>query len=58
MKDQAVIDAYLGAHHDVDLGDSTGIERLEEELAHDEESVVGVDTVEMPVIAAQGDAVE
>ncbi|MBG6182849.1 branched-chain amino acid transport system ATP-binding protein [Arthrobacter sp. CAN_A214] len=43
MKDQAVIDAYLGAHHDVDLGDSTGIERLEEELAHDEESVVGTD---------------
>ncbi len=43
MKDQAVIDAYLGAHHDVDLGDSTGIERLEEELAHDEESVVGTE---------------
>ncbi len=41
MKDQAVIDAYLGAHHDVDLGDSTGFERLEEELAHDDESVVG-----------------
>lgn len=43
MKDQAVIDAYLGAHHDVDLGDSTGIERLEEELAHDAESVVGTE---------------
>jgi ABC-type branched-subunit amino acid transport system ATPase component len=43
MKDQAVIDAYLGAHHDVDLGDSTGIERLEEELAQDEESVVGTE---------------
>ncbi len=41
MKDQAVIDAYLGAHHDVDLGDSTGIERLEQELAHDSGSVVG-----------------
>lgn len=41
MKDQAVIDAYLGAHHDVDLGDSTGIERLEDELAHDAESAVG-----------------
>jgi branched-chain amino acid transport system ATP-binding protein len=38
-----VIDAYLGAHHDVDLGDSTGIERLEEELANDEESVVGTE---------------
>ncbi len=43
MKDQAVIDAYLGAHHDVDLGDSTGVERLEEELAHDSESVVGTE---------------
>jgi ABC-type branched-subunit amino acid transport system ATPase component len=43
MKDPAVIDAYLGAHHDVDLGDSTGVERLEEELAHDEESVVGTE---------------
>jgi ABC-type branched-subunit amino acid transport system ATPase component len=43
MKDQAVIDAYLGAHHDVDLGDETGIERLEEELAHDDASVVGTE---------------
>ncbi len=43
MKDQAVIDAYLGAHHDVDLGDSQGVEKLEEELAHDEESVVGTE---------------
>ncbi|WP_051476887.1 ABC transporter ATP-binding protein [Arthrobacter sp. Br18] len=43
MKDQAVIDAYLGAHHDVDLGDSTGIELLERELAHDDKSVVGTD---------------
>jgi branched-chain amino acid transport system ATP-binding protein len=43
MKDQAVIDAYLGAHHDVDLGDSTGVERLEEELAQDSESVVGTE---------------
>ncbi|MHA7263659.1 ABC transporter ATP-binding protein [Arthrobacter sp. TMN-37] len=43
MKDQAVIDAYLGAHHDVDLGDSAGVERLEEELARDEESVVGTE---------------
>jgi ABC-type branched-subunit amino acid transport system ATPase component len=43
MKDQAVIDAYLGAHHDVDLGDETGIERLEEELAQDDASVVGTE---------------
>ena len=43
MKDQAVIDAYLGAHHDVDLGDAEGIERLEAELAHDEESVIGTE---------------
>ncbi|WP_334171451.1 ABC transporter ATP-binding protein [Sinomonas sp.] len=41
MKDQAVIDAYLGAHHDVDLGSTQGIEELEADLAADEESVVG-----------------
>ncbi|WP_138443273.1 ABC transporter ATP-binding protein [Sinomonas susongensis] len=41
MKDQAVIDAYLGAHHDVDLGSKQGIEELEADLAADEESVVG-----------------
>ena len=41
MKDQAVIDAYLGAHHDVDLGSMQGIEELEADLAADEESVVG-----------------
>ncbi|THJ67904.1 ABC transporter ATP-binding protein [Arthrobacter echini] len=43
MKDQAVIDAYLGAHHDVDLGDSTGVDHLAEELAGDDASVVGTD---------------
>ncbi|MFB0836240.1 ABC transporter ATP-binding protein [Arthrobacter halodurans] len=43
MKDQAVIDAYLGAHHDVDLGSEEGVEALEEELAKDEESVVGTE---------------
>ena len=26
MKDQAVIDAYLGAHHDTDLGDDSLLE--------------------------------
>jgi branched-chain amino acid transport system ATP-binding protein len=41
MKDQAVIDAYLGAHHDVDLGAAGGLKELEQELAADEESVVG-----------------
>jgi branched-chain amino acid transport system ATP-binding protein len=41
MKDQAVIDAYLGAHHDVDLGAAGGVKELEEELAADAESVVG-----------------
>ena len=41
MKDQAVIDAYLGAHHDVDLGDSEGFDKLEAELEHDAESSVG-----------------
>jgi branched-chain amino acid transport system ATP-binding protein len=43
MKDQAVIDAYLGAHHDVDLGAAGGVKELEEELAADSESVVGTD---------------
>ncbi|EMY32955.1 ABC transporter [Arthrobacter crystallopoietes BAB-32] len=43
MKDQAVIDAYLGAHHDVDLGAAEGVEELEEQLAKDQESVVGTD---------------
>jgi ABC-type branched-subunit amino acid transport system ATPase component len=43
MKDQAVIDAYLGAHHDVDLGAAEGIEALEHELSKDEESVVGTE---------------
>lgn len=38
MKDQAVIDAYLGAHHDVDLGDSEGFEKLEAVLEKDPES--------------------
>ncbi|BCT75385.1 hypothetical protein SCMU_12270 [Sinomonas cyclohexanicum] len=43
MKDQAVIDAYLGAHHDVDLGAAGGVAELEQELAQDEESVVGTE---------------
>lgn len=41
MRDQAVIDAYLGAHHDVDLGAAGGVKELEAELAADDESVVG-----------------
>ncbi|MEA5456236.1 ABC transporter ATP-binding protein [Sinomonas sp. JGH33] len=43
MKDQAVIDAYLGAHHDVDLGAAGGVQELEEVLAADVESVVGTE---------------
>jgi branched-chain amino acid transport system ATP-binding protein len=43
MKDPAVIDAYLGAHHDVDLGDAEGIKELEAELEADEESIVGTE---------------
>ncbi|NKX53240.1 ABC transporter ATP-binding protein [Arthrobacter mobilis] len=43
MKDQAVIDAYLGAHHDVDLGDTEGLKELEAELAQDQASVVGTE---------------
>jgi branched-chain amino acid transport system ATP-binding protein len=38
MSDPAVIDAYLGAHHDTDLGDMTGsnpvIEAKEAAAAH------------------------
>ena len=41
MGDQRVIDAYLGAHHDVDLGAAEGIEVLEHQLAQDKESVFG-----------------
>ncbi|WP_314326529.1 ABC transporter ATP-binding protein [Paenarthrobacter ilicis] len=43
MKNPAVIDAYLGAHHDVDLGDAEGIKELEAELEADDESVVGTE---------------
>ena len=43
MRDQAVIDAYLGAHHDVDLGAAGGVKELEAELAADVESVVGTE---------------
>jgi branched-chain amino acid transport system ATP-binding protein len=43
MKNPAVIDAYLGAHHDVDLGDSEGIKELAAELVHDDESIVGTE---------------
>jgi len=43
MKNPAVIDAYLGAHHDVDLGDTEGIKELAAELVADEESIVGTE---------------
>jgi len=43
MKNPAVIDAYLGAHHDVDLGDTEGIKELAAELEADEESIVGTE---------------
>jgi ABC-type branched-subunit amino acid transport system ATPase component len=43
MQDQAVIDAYLGAHHDVDLGSPEGAARLEDVLSEDSDSVVGTD---------------
>jgi neutral amino acid transport system ATP-binding protein len=41
MDDQAVIDAYLGAHHDTDLGDDSLLteetyEELAEEVADEE----------------------
>lgn len=43
MKDPAVIDAYLGAHHDVDLGTAGGTAQLEDALSEDEESVIGTE---------------
>lgn len=43
MKNPAVIDAYLGAHHDVDLGDAQGIKELEAELEADDESIAGTE---------------
>jgi branched-chain amino acid transport system ATP-binding protein len=51
MKNPAVIDAYLGAHHDVDLGDSEGIKELAAELVADEESIVGTENA--GIIAAE-----
>ncbi len=44
MSDQAVIDAYLGAHHDTDLGDDkfltdTAVVRIEKEVAAEEAAV-------------------
>ncbi|NTW41174.1 MAG: ABC transporter ATP-binding protein [Cellulomonadaceae bacterium] len=37
MKDQAVIDAYLGAHHDTDLGDDSLLsDEVTDQLAHEE----------------------
>lgn len=43
MQDPAVIDAYLGAHHDVDLGTAEGAAELEDALSEDEESVIGTE---------------
>jgi branched-chain amino acid transport system ATP-binding protein len=58
MKNPAVIDAYLGAHHDVDLGDSEGIKELAAELVADEESIVGTENagiISLDVVAAETD---
>jgi branched-chain amino acid transport system ATP-binding protein len=55
MKNPAVIDAYLGAHHDVDLGDSEGIKELASELVADEESIVGTENagiISLDIVAA------
>lgn len=45
MSDQAVIDAYLGAHHDTDLGDMTTsqIETIEAEAAAEAEAALVAD---------------
>jgi branched-chain amino acid transport system ATP-binding protein len=56
MKNPAVIDAYLGAHHDVDLGDAEGIKELAAELVADEESIVGTENagiISADVLAAE-----
>jgi hypothetical protein len=53
-----VIDAYLGAHHDVDLGDAEGIRELAAELVADEESIVGTEDagiIALEVVAAETD---
>ena len=59
MKNPAVIDAYLGAHHDVDLGDAEGIKELAAELVADEESIVGTENagiISLDVVAAETDS--
>lgn len=58
MKNPAVIDAYLGAHHDVDLGDSEGLKELAAELVADEESIVGTENagiISLDVVAKEAD---
>ncbi|WP_258805245.1 ABC transporter ATP-binding protein [Pseudarthrobacter sp. NS4] len=58
MKNPAVIDAYLGAHHDVDLGDSEGLKELAAELVADEESIVGTENagiISIDVLEAEAD---
>jgi branched-chain amino acid transport system ATP-binding protein len=58
MKNPAVIDAYLGAHHDVDLGDSEGLRELAAELVADEESIVGTENagiISLDVVAAESE---
>ena len=59
MKNPAVIDAYLGAHHDVDLGDSEGLKELAAELVADEESIVGTENagiISLDVVAGEAEA--
>jgi neutral amino acid transport system ATP-binding protein len=58
MKNPAVIDAYLGAHHDVDLGDTEGIKELAAELEADEESIVGTENagiISLDVVEAESE---
>jgi neutral amino acid transport system ATP-binding protein len=58
MKNPAVIDAYLGAHHDVDLGDSEGLKELAAELVADEESIVGTENagiISLDVVAGEAE---
>ena len=54
MKNQAVIDAYLGAHHDVDLGDDSLL--AEESEADDEQKLAKLDAAGAKRAPAKGQA--
>jgi branched-chain amino acid transport system ATP-binding protein len=51
MNDQAVIDAYLGAHHDTDLGTLTG----QMEIAEGMESALVKEEIESDLAAQEAE---